>query len=112
MVQILSFVQGIVKWLWENEASQVRRGWNFSMVSSYHVFRGKVVSVDLLTGRNDVYQYSSNIGVAYLLLPAWVEFSSGIGIVRSGKVVSNSYWQTRKPNSFWRGHLVFLAGVG
>ena len=76
------------------------------------LFRGKVASVHLLTDRNDVYQYSSNIGVPYLLLPAWMEFSSGIGIIRSGKVVSSRFWQTRKPNSFWRGHLVFLAGVG
>ena len=68
--------------------------------------------VYLLTDRNDVYQNSSNIGVPYLLLPAWVEFSSSIGIVRSGKVVSNRYWLTRKPNALWRGHLVFLAGVG
>ena len=52
---------------------------------------GTVVSVYLLTDRNHVYQYSSNIGVPYLLLPAWVELSSSI--VRSGKVVSNRYWQ-------------------
>ena len=76
------------------------------------MFRGKAVSVYLLTDRNDVYQYSSNIGVPYLLLPAWMEFSSGIGIIRSGKVVSSRFWQTRQPNALWRGHLVFLVGVG
>ena len=76
------------------------------------MFRGKVVSVYLLTDRNDVYQYSSNIEVPYLLLPVWVEFSSGIGIVRFGKVVSIRYWQTRKPNALRSGHLVFLAGAG
>ena len=35
------------------------------------------MSVYLSTDRNDVYQYSSNIGVPYLFFPAWVEFSSG-----------------------------------
>ena len=69
------------------------------------------MSVYLLTDRNYEHQYSSNIEVLYLLLPTWVEFSSCIGIVRSGKVVSNRYWQTCEPNALWGGHLVFLAGV-
>ena len=76
------------------------------------MFRGKAVSVYLLTDRNDVYKYTSNSGVPYLFLSAWVQFSSGIGIVRFGKVVSIRYWQTRKPNALRSGHLVFLAGAG
>ena len=44
---------------------------------------GKVVGVYLLTDRNYVYQYSSNFGVPYLLLPAWVKISSGIYLYRS-----------------------------
>ena len=83
------------------------------IISEWHeviICSGKVVDVYLLTDRNYVYQYSSNIGVPYLLLPARVEFSSGIAIVRSGKVVR--YWQTLKSNALWTGHLVFLAEVG
>ena len=53
----------------------------------------------MLTDRNYVYQYSSNIRLPYLLLTEWMEFFSVISIVRSGKVVSNRYWQSRKPNS-------------
>ena len=51
--------------------------------------------------------------IPYLLLPAWVEFSSGIGIVRSG--TSRAIYigkEPRKPSALWRGHLVFLADVG
>ena len=50
--------------------------------------------------------------ISEFLVSSGVGGMSGIGIVRSGKVVSNKYWQTRKPNALWRGHLVFLAGVG
>ena len=44
----------------------------FRMVWSYHVFRGKVVSVYLLTDRND--QYSSNIGVPCFFRRGWNEW--------------------------------------
>ena len=46
----------------------------------------------LLTGRNYV-SNSSKIGVPHLLLPAWVQFSSGMGIIRTGNVANNQYLQ-------------------
>ena len=49
------------------------------------------MSVILFADRSYVYQYRRNIGIPYLLLPSWVEFVGGIGIVCSGNVVSNRY---------------------
>ena len=89
MVRSLSFVQRIVKWLW----FLIYDGDEISEWYEVIICSGNVVSVYLLTDRNYVDQHSSNIRVPYryLLLSAWVEFSSGIA--RSRKVVSNRHWQ-------------------
>ena len=62
-----------MKCLWKNEVF-FYDGDRISEWCEVVICSGKVVAVYLLADRNYVYQYSSNIGVPYLLLPPWVEF--------------------------------------